>query len=207
MVNRDWEQAALSAGIDEWHRGRLADPELASAEVPDLTVIPGFSLEDACYNCIGRQSPAQTRQGYWKSLVGLFWLAVATVVVVFFIAHGSHLAYIGLVAIVIGVFAALRDAEAAWSGDVSQADGDIWTEIESDGDGGRDYYLHLGELRLELTRAAYFALVPGGPYRIYYLRTRNRVVGGQVLPGWRPISHEVEEKRPWWRRINARIEL
>jgi len=207
MVNRKWEQATLTAATHEWHRGRVADPELAPDGVPDLTVLPGFSLEDACYNCIGRQSPTQKSQGYWKAVVSLFWLAVVTIFVVFFIVHGSHLAYIALVAIAIGLFGALRDVEAAWSGEASQADGDVWTEAESDGDGGKEYYLHLGEMKLQLTREVFLALVPGGPYRIYYCRSRNRVIGGQVLPGWRALPHEVEEKRPWWRRISASFEL
>jgi hypothetical protein len=61
MISREWTEPAIAAGVEEWHRGRESDPTLAPQGVPDLSVVPGYSLDDVRYNCVGLQSPAQKR--------------------------------------------------------------------------------------------------------------------------------------------------
>jgi hypothetical protein len=55
MISREWTEPGIAAGVEEWHRGRIADWTLAPDGVPYLSAVPGYSLEDVRYNCIGRR--------------------------------------------------------------------------------------------------------------------------------------------------------
>ena len=89
----------------------------------------------------------------------------------------------------------IRDAEALWRSKVAFVDGNAWGELVPDSEGPDSYYIHVAGLRVESSAEVYDALLPGGPYRVFYLRTRKRAVGGQVLPGWRAMPRPADKKR------------
>jgi hypothetical protein len=196
MISRESTAPAIDAGVEEWHRGREADPELAPKGVPDLSVVPGYSLDDVRYNCVGLQSPRQARQAK-KTLLGeLAGVGVGVAYLAFTIAVGAGLFTI-IALIVIGV-AGLKSVlliQDISTGHLSQVDGDIWTQLKSDSEGPDHYFVHIDDLKLEITKQAYGALRAGGPYRIYYLPDAKRAVGGQVLPAWRSLPQPQPKKR------------
>jgi len=151
--------------------------------------VPGYSLDDIVYNCVGLQSPAQARQAIKIWLEALLGLGVLVVFVALWIAawwlpfSAITLTLIGVVGRKLAV-----DFREIRAGHVSQVDGDIWTERRQDSEGGDSIFVHVGDLRLDITKEAYTMLRDGGPYRIYYLPRAKRAVGGQVLPAWRPLS-------------------
>ena len=205
MISRESTGRVVVGGVEEWHRGREADPELAPRGVPDLSAVPGYSLEDVRHNCVGRLSPAQARQAK-KALLGeLAGTGVGVAFMAFSLAQGAILfSFIALICIgTIGLKAVLL-LQDIWTGQLSQVDGDIWTELKSDSEGPDRYFVHIDDLRLEITKQAYGALRAGGPYRIYYLPDARRAVGGQVLPSWRPLPRP-QTKRPWWSRIGVEV--
>lgn len=206
MISREWTEPAIAVAVEEWHRGRVADPTLAPDTVPELSHVAGYSLDDVRYNCVGQQSPAQRRQ--WRNLlagnlVGYgFGIAITGIMV----AHGAGI--ISLLILVLCAGATLKtlvDAVDLWAGHVSQVDGDITTEVKHDSDGPDHHWVHIEDLRLEVTRDAYWALVPGGPYRIFYVRQPGRAIGGQVLPGWRPLPQVALSKKGFWERFSLEI--
>lgn len=198
MISRESTAPAVAAGVEEWHRGREADPELAPRGVPDLSVVPGYSLDDVRYNCAGLQSPAQARQ-VKKTLLGeLAGIGALAAFLVLTIAVGAGLfTVIALICIgVTGIKAMLLFQDIS-TGHVSQVDGDIWTEEKLDDEGPDHFFVHIHDLKLEITRQAYGMLRAGGPYRIYYLPDAKRAVGGQVLPAWRSLPQSQLKKRSW----------
>jgi hypothetical protein len=207
MISRESTEPAVAAGVEEWHRGRESDPTLAPGGVPDLSVVPGYSLDDVRHNCAGRQSPAQARQAT-KTLLGrLVSIGVAGAFVGFFVAHNG-LDLITLIALIFIVGSGLKaafDFFEIWEGHVSKVQGDIWTELLRDSEGPDQYFVHIDGLRLHITKQAYGALTSGGPYRIYYLPGAKRAVGGEVLRGWRPLPPGTPSKPRWWSRINIDV--
>jgi hypothetical protein len=196
MISRESTEPAVAAGVEEWHRGREADPELAPKGVPDLSVVPGYSLDDVRCNCVGRQSPVQARQAK-KTLLGeLLGIGALVAFLAFTLAQGD-----GLMTIIALIFMGVNGVKATLiyqdmsMGHVSEVDGDIWTELRGDSEGPDHLFVHIGDLRLEITKQAYWALRAGGPYRIYYLPDSMRAVGGQVLPGWRSLPQPQPTKR------------
>jgi hypothetical protein len=207
MISRESIEPVLAAAVDEWHRGRESDPTLAPRGVPDLSVVPGYSLDDVRFNCAGRQSPAQARQATKTVLGQLVGIAVGGAFVGFFVA----LKGLDLVTLIILIFLAGSALKAAFDlfeireGHVSDVQGDIWTELLQDPEGPDQYFVHIGGLRLHITKQAWGALTSGGPYRIYYLPTAKRAVGGQVLPGWRPLPPRKPNRPSWWSRIKIEV--
>jgi hypothetical protein len=202
VISREWTEPVIVAGVEEWHRGRESDPTLAPQGVPDLSVVPGYSLDDVRYNCVGRQSPAQARQAK-KTLLGqLGVIGVTGAFVAFMLAHGGGIiTFIALISIGVAGLKAVFLFQEIWAGHVAQVDGDIWTELQRDSESADRFFVHIDDLRLEITKRAYGVLTAGGPYRIYYLLRAKRAVGGQVLPAWRPLPQPKPQKRSWWSRI------
>jgi len=201
-MSGEWIEPAIVAGVEEWHRGRVSDPTLAPEGVPDLSVVPGYSLEDVRWNCVGLQSPAQKRQATKTLLQQLAGFGCVCGFTALFLAHGAGLvAFIAL--IVAGAFAvkAVLDFQEVRAGLLSHVDGDIWTELHRDSESGNQYFVHIDDLRLEITKQAFGALVSGGPYRFYYVRGASRAVGGQVLPAWRAVPRPEPKKPSWWSRL------
>lgn len=206
MISQESTEPAVAAGVEEWHRGRESDPALAPRGVPDLSVVPGYSLEDVRYNCVGLQSPAQRRQAT-KTLLGqLVGIGVGVAFVALTIAQGGSLVtFIALIFVGVAGIKAMSDFEEVRAGHVSQVDGDIWTQLKSDSEGPDHYFVHINDLRLEITKQAYGVLRAGGPYRIYYLPEAKRAVGGQVLPAWRPLPQPQPKKSRWWSQISVEV--
>jgi hypothetical protein len=199
MISREWTETAITAGVEEWHRGRESDPTLAPEGVPDLSGVPGYSLEDVRHNCVGLQSPAQKWQATKRFVYQLVGLGIGGVFAVFMLAHGAGLiTFIAMIAIGIGALKSVFDFQEVWTGGISRVDGDIWTELHRDSDSGNQYFVHIDGMQLEITKRAFGALVAGGPYRIYYLRGARRAIGGQVLPAWRALPQPEPKKRSWW---------
>jgi energy-converting hydrogenase Eha subunit E len=206
MISRDRIEPAIAAGVKEWHRGRESDPTLAPRGVPDLSVVPGYSLDDVRYNCVGLQSPAQSRQAKKTLLLELVGIGVGVAFVAFTLAQGAGLfTFIALIFIGVGGLKTVLLLQDIWTGHLSQVDGDIWTELKSDSEGPDHFFVHIDDLRLEITKQAYGALKAGGPYRIYYLPDAKRAVGGQVLPAWRPLCPPATKKRSWWSRVSIEV--
>jgi hypothetical protein len=206
MISREWTEPAIASGVEEWHRGRESDPTLAPQGVPDLSVVPGYSLDDVRYNCVGLQSPAQKRQATKTLLYQLVGIGVGGAFVAFMLAHGGGLVtFIALIFIGVGGLKAVFDFQEIWAGHLSQVDGDIWTELQRDSESPDQFFVDIDDLRLEITKQAYGAFTAGGPYRIYYLLGAKRAVGGQVLPAWRPLPQPEPKKRSWWSRISIGV--
>ena len=206
MISRERTEPAIAAGVEEWHRGRESDRTLAPKGVPDLSVVPGYSLDDVRHNCVGLQSPAQARHAK-KTLLGeLVGIGVGVAFVAFTIAQGDGLfTFIALIFIAVAGLKAVLLLQDVWTGHVSQVDGDIWTELRKDSEGPDHFFVHIDDLRLEITKQAYRALKAGGPYRIYYLPDAKRAVGGQVLPAWRSLPQPTPKKSSWWSRIGIEV--
>jgi hypothetical protein len=202
MISREWTEPAIAAGVEEWHRGRESDPTLAPEGVPDLSVMPGYSLDDVRYNCVGLQSPAQKQQTSKTLLLTLAGLGGGGAFAAFMLAHGGGLVtLIALIAMGAAALKAVFDFQEIWAGHLSQVDGDIWTELQRDSEGPDQYFVHIDDMRLAITKQAFSVLVSGGPYRVYYLRGAKRAVGGQVLPAWRALPRPEPSTRTWWSRI------
>jgi hypothetical protein len=206
MISRQLTQTGNEAVIEEWNRGRLADPTLAPKGVPDLTVVPGYSLDDVRYNSAGLLSPAQAREAKRNLLRRLLGIGISGAVVALLLGHGvGFVAFIAMVIVVIRGFKALFDLQEVREGQVSKVQGDIAPELLRDSEGPDQYFLHIDELRLHITKQAYAAFTAGGPYRIYYLPGAKRAVGGQVLRGWRPLPQPKPTKTNWWRRVSIEL--
>jgi len=206
LISREWIEPAIAAAVEEWHQGRVADPTLAPVDIPDLSQVSGYSLDDVRYNCVGHVSPAQKRQAlktFGCTSLGL--AVVGAFTAVWFAAGARFVPVVTLLFIGVALLKAMMDAGNTWAGNVSQVDGDVTTEIERDSESADRYFAHISELRLEITKAAYEVMMPGGPYRIFYLRGPGRAIGGQVLPGWRPVPQRAEEKRRWWQRLSIEL--
>jgi hypothetical protein len=209
MISRERTEpaeTAIAARVQEWHQGRIPNLKLAPHGVPYLSVVPGYSLDDVRYNCVGRPSPAQTRQATKILLARLVGIGAGGALVGLFVAHVG----VGVVTltqlIVLGVFGlkGVFDFHEIWAGHIAQADGDIWwTELKQDSETADQFFVHIDSLRLKVTKQAYEALSTGGPYRIYYLPRAKRAVGGQVLPDWGPLPPPAQTESSWWRQINA----
>jgi hypothetical protein len=149
--------------------------------------VPGYSLDDVRYNCVGLQSPAQARQAT-KTLLGqLVGLGVVAAYMALWLAlWWPFLAFIALIFLGVCGCKVVIDFQEIRASHVSQVDGDICTQRLRDSEGAESISVHIADMRLEITRQAYAVLRDGGPYRIYYLPRAKRAVGGQVLPAWRP---------------------
>jgi hypothetical protein len=195
MISREWNDPAVAARVAEWHRGRQSDPGLAPWGVPDLSVLPGYSLDDVCYNCVGLMSPGQAGEATKRWLGELACLAgLVAFMASFLAAWWGPLVFIALN--VMGFLArhAVINFHEIRAGQLSDVDGDIWTERCWDSE-SEQFFVHINDLRLKITRLAYAVLRDGGPYRIYYLPHAKRAVGGQVLPAWRPLLQPAAKQR------------
>jgi hypothetical protein len=56
-------------------------------------------------------------------------------------------------------------------------------------------FLRSGAKKLRLRGKAPKFLLPGGPYRVFYLDGLRLVVSAEVLPGWRPTTAVAAKKR------------
>ena len=188
----------------------MASPEteesIEEAAIPDLTGVTGFSYDDVSYNGIGQLSPAQRAQLRKVSLNDFAHLAIGVGFVAFGFAIGGRI--IPAIAAIFVVFMAVKaalDARAYRAGEVLHQDGDARTEFDPGDESPDRWFVHIGGWKLEITEQAYQALVPGGPYRIFYVAGSNRAVGGHVLPGWGPLAPPEPEKKKWWGGLSIEI--
>jgi hypothetical protein len=174
--------------------------------IPDLTGVIGFSYDDVNYNQAGQLSPAQRHQLRKVSLNDLFGLAVALGFVAIAFALGARvIPAIAAIFFIYKAVVAVRETLAYRAGDVLHEDGDVQTEFDPGGESPDQWFAHIGGRKLEITKEAYQALTPGGPYRIFYIAGPNRVVGGQVLTGWRPLAPPKHDKKRWWSDLSIQL--
>jgi hypothetical protein len=159
---------------------------------PDLSDLPGFQIDDVVANQAGRLSRVQVvavrNHVISVGLAAAFLLAWNIVV---FATNGISLPWVivcGFLGIVINrlcqTVSDMRDPKLA------VIEGDVRTE-EDDG----IHLLHINGHELGLSSKAYEAIADGGPYRVFFLKGANLVVGGEVLPGWSPAGPPPAKKR------------
>lgn len=198
MITREFAQRAAAVGLEGWQCGQQADPTGAPHSVPDLSAVPGYSPDELRHNSLGRLAPAQARQATRTLLSQLVGLGFGGAFVAFGLANDTGLfTIVALFCVAHIAFKAVVHGKDILSRTVSQVEGDIRTEWQRDSDGPDRFFAHVDELSLEITGEAYRALVPGGPYRLYYLPHAKHAVGGQVLPAWRSLP-QVEKQRGGW---------
>ena len=170
--------------------------------IPDLSWVTGFSYEDVEFNSRGRLSPAQLQEQKNEIEHDLIVLGVAAFAAIPMYAVAGWLGAASILIMVVGMGINLFVVgRRALAGDVIDAVGDVWTARESD---PVRYYVHIDGWKLEITRDAYDALIPGGPYRIFYIEGPDCVVGCEVLPGWRPLTPPTGNKS-WWNLLSIEI--
>jgi hypothetical protein len=170
-------------------------PVLPAPSIPDLSSVRGFSAIDVTYNRVGTLSPDQKAQACRKLFWDLIGIVIAVAFFALFVAAGSRLvAVLGLLFVGWHGLKLVLEFLEVNCGAVQQVEGDVvQTKLVPDSEGPDTYYLYIGLIKLEMTKEAYGTLQPGGPYRIY--RLGDRVVGGEVLPGWRALPQPEEKKR------------
>jgi hypothetical protein len=162
---------------------------------PDLSHVAGFSPADVSANREGRLSPVQRRLASRGILMKLVMIAVVLVWAAFVVrGDGFQLVVCGIF-ICVSAYRLVHDLAAVRNSSVARIDGDAWVELLPDSDGPDSYFIHVAGLKLETNKDVYSTLRPGGPYRIYYLPTRGRAVGGEVLPARRSVPRPPEKKR------------
>jgi hypothetical protein len=187
-----------------------APADLVATDVtpPDLTYLNGFASEDLAQNRDGRLSDNQRGElrraardevggGAILLAFAIFGFLVSGINMVSVITCGFVLYY---VVKLVERIVELRE------GVLCDVVGDARPEFVPDSEGPDDYWLHIGGLKLDITKAAYAAFRSGGPYRIYYVGDTNTVVGGEVLPDWRPLPRPRPAKRHWWQNVSIGVE-
>src|ERR1700730_5633027 len=150
---------------------------------PDLTSLNGFSTEDLVYNREGRLSPNQQLE--LRHAPPLFMSIMGGFVIYYAIRLVQRVGE-------------LRE------GVVDEVVGDAWAQFVPDSEGPDRYWLHIDDLKLEISDTAYESFRRGGPYRIYYVATTNTAIGGEVLPDWRPLPAPTA-RRHWWQSLGISL--
>jgi hypothetical protein len=185
-----------------------ADRVSTDDTTPDLTYLNGFGMEDLNENRAGRLSSNQRselRRAARDEVVGgavllafaIFGFLVSGINMVSLITCGFVLYY---VVKLVERIVELRE------GVLCEVVGDARPEFVPDSEGPDDYWLHIGGLKLDISKAAYAAFRSGGTYRIYYVGDTNTVVGGEVLPDWRPLPAPLPPKRHWCHNVSISLE-
>jgi len=174
---------------------------------PDLTSLNGFSTEDLVYNREGRLSPNQQlelrRAALGKGYEICIVVAFAIVNLVVFHATPLFMSIMGGFVIYYAIRLVQRVGELR-EGVVDEVVGDAWAQFVPDSEGPDRYWLHIDDLKLEISGTAYETFRRGGPYRIYYVATTNTAIGGEVLPDWRPLPAPTA-RRHWWQSLGISL--
>lgn len=159
-----------------------AEPRAWPARAPDFRGLAGFSEEDILYNRTGQLSPTQRRQLrstlFWD--LGLLSIPLAAIVAMSAWGFNTVLA-IWCLCFLLGVPEVLRIANDFRAGTVAVAEGNAWTEFKHGGDDPDEYWLHIGDLKLETTSEAYKVIRAGAWYRVFYVPASKRLVGAELL--------------------------
>lgn len=159
---------------------------ITSAEAPDLTRLAGFAPRDLAQNELGVLSDRQRgvlHRRMWKDLLGIG--ISGAFIVHAFVAGAADLVSIvaGLMLVYLG-YKLIVCAVCVRRGRVCCVEGLARLELVPDSDGPDRHYLHIGSMRLEVTKMVYLAMPSGGPYRVFYLEGASYVVGAAPLRGW-----------------------
>lgn len=163
---------------------------------PDLTRLPGFSLDDLRHNYDGRLSPRQSRDLKRSVLFGVLVLGVGVGWCALVAQSGPNIGVlITVLCVVVSAFRVVREALALRRASVAQVEGDAWTEMVPEPEGPDKYYIHVAHLKLDIPKVVHGSAPPGGPYRVFYLPTIKRAVAIQALPDWRSIPRPAKQSR------------
>lgn len=174
---------------------------------PDLSDLNGFSSQDLADNRQGRLSPDQLLELRRAARGKLYELcavvAFALVNLVVFHAMGMVVIMCGFV--LYYVVRLVQRVDEYREGVVYEVVGDAMAQFVPDGEGPDRYWLHIGGLRLEMSRTQYLSFRSGGPYRVFYVGSTNTVIGGEVLPDWKPAPQPKAEHH-WWSNFSISVE-
>lgn len=173
-----------------------ADPGATVAAPPDLCQLAGFSWEDTWHNRAGRLSPTQRERLRHQLLIDLllFGLTVGYTGVAFYVFGFTLINAAMVLVCLLYVYQFARMTGDLYRGMVTEREGNAWMELDPDSDGSDRYWLHLGDLTLETTQEAYDAIAAGGGYRVFYTPWSKRLVGAEVMSGWRAIPPPAPNK-------------
>lgn len=160
---------------------------------PDISLVPGFAAEDIVENRVGRLSATQLRSARRRVRSFAIGLAAAVGFATFLYRTEG----IGLIWLVAFGIAIPLGVHRLWQA-ISDLRHPLIDFVEGDISLGRDddsYFLRSGDKGFNLSQKAYTALRSGGPYRVFFLRRTNWVVGIEILPGWQPAPAKVAKKR------------
>jgi hypothetical protein len=185
-----------------------ATADSTEATLPDLASLNGFSSEDLAFNQQGRLSPNQQlelrRAAHDKVFELCILVGFALLNIVVF--HASPLFVIIFCAFVIYYAVRLvQRFDELQEGAVYEAVGDAWAQFVPDSEGPDRYWLHIENLKLEISKVQYLTFGSGGPYRVYYVGTTFTVIGGEVLPGWKPAPAPFRPRRHWWQNLSVSV--
>ena len=187
-----------------------ATEDSTDATPPDLTCLYGFSSEDLVHNREGQLSPNQRDELRRAMRYHVFGTGVVLAFAIFSsaVSHGNPGAWlVPGIFLIVGVVQLSQRVTELHEGILYEVIGDARPEFVPDSEGPDDYWLHIGGLKLDITEAAYAAFRPGGPYRIYYVAATHTAVGGETLPGWRPLPTLEPARRHWWQNLGVGVEV
>lgn len=197
----------MEATVD-WTHPAPADRISTDDTPPDLTYLNGFSSQDLADNREGRLSPNQQLELRRAARQKIYEICV---LVAFAMLNLLAFHAIPMVVILCGfvIYYAVRLAERVGElrqGAVYEAVGDASAQFVPDSEGPDRYWLYIEGLKLEISDVIYGSLRRGGPYRIFYVAASNTVVGGEVLPDWRPLPASPPARPRWWQRLKISVE-
>ena len=174
---------------------------------PDLSYLNGFASEDLACNREGRLSENQRLELRRAINDKVFEICAVLAFALFNLVVFHAIPF----AVMMGgfvVYYAVRLVERVdelQEAVVCEVVGDAWPQYVPDSEGPDRYWLHIGGLKLEISDTTYATFRSGGPYRIYYLASTNTVIGGEILPDWRPVPAPQKPARHWWQKLSVEV--
>jgi hypothetical protein len=171
-----------------------------AVEAPELSGLPGFGSLDVASNELGslsdRQRSLLNRRIAKESLAA----AIAGFVIVLLVVFDKEgmPVFIGGLVIAWMAYKLIKFYASIRRGSVCSIEGDAVRQYVPDSDGPDEYYLHIGSMKLEITKETYLQMQDGGPYRVFYIEGTQDVVSAVPMPGWRALPAPAAKRRRLW---------
>jgi hypothetical protein len=171
-----------------------------AVEAPELIGLPGFAPLDVAANEQGSLSDRQRcllNRRIAKDSIGT---AIAGFVIVLWVVSEKQ----GMAVFLGGLFVAwmayklITFYASIRRGRVCSIEGHAIRECVPDSDGPDDHYLHIGSMKLQITKETYLQMQNGGPYRVFYIEGTQHVVSAAPMPGWREVPAPPSKRRRLW---------
>jgi pyruvate kinase-like protein len=133
--------------------------------------LPGFAPLDVAANEQGSLSDRQRSLLNRRIAKDSIGTAIAGFVIVLWVVSEKR----GMAVFLGGLFVAwmayklMTFYASIRRGRVCSIEGDAIRECVPDSDGPDDHYLHIGSMKLEITKETYLQMQNGGPYRVFYI--------------------------------------